>query len=396
MSDKICFVVQRYGLEVNGGAELLCRFFAEKMRPMYEIDVLTTKAIDYMTWKDEYPDDIENINGVRILRFSVDHERDINVFNAINGEFMQGTMDLSRDEEWIEKQGPFCPKLISYLMEHQFEFKIIIFFTYLYYPTVIGIKNITQKSIVMPFAHDEPFLRMPIFDDVFKKPSGIVYSTDEEKSLIQGKYHNEKIPSALGGSGVDLPESIDGSRFCEKYNLKDYIVYVGRIDEGKNCKELFNYFLEYKKRNASDLKLVLMGKPVIPVPKDSDIISLGFVSDQDKFDGIDGAKALVLPSKFESLSMVVLEAMSVRTNVMVNGACTVLRGHCTKSNGAFYYNDFFEFEGELNYLLNPKNAEVVAQMKENAKAYVDEYYQWDSITQRLHNLIKEICAKNGE
>ena len=394
MSDKICFVVQRYGLEVNGGAELHCRQLAEHMKKFFsQIDVVTTKAIDYMTWKNEYKTNEESINGIRVLRFGVEHERNKEIFDSINSEFFNNGLSQNRELEWVEKQGPYAPKLISYLSEHQFDYKVIIFFTYLYYPTVIGIKSITNKTIMIPTAHDEPFLKMKIFDDVFLKPSAFFLNTSEEKTLLNEKYHNEFIPTDIGGVGVDLPESIDGSRFCEKYNLKDYIVYVGRIDEGKNCNELFNYFLEYKKRNTSDLKLVLMGKPVIPVPKDSDIISLGFVSDQDKFDGIDGAKALVLPSKFESLSMVVLEAMSVRTNVMVNGACTVLRGHCTKSNGAFYYNDFFEFEGELNYLLNPKNAEVVAQMKENAKAYVDEYYQWDAITQKLHNLIEEICSR---
>ena len=391
MKDKICFVVQRYGLEVNGGAELLCRLFAEHMKDMYEIDVVTTKAIDYVTWKDEYKSDVEDINGVTVRRFCVERERGPN-FGGINAEFMIKGLSQKREHEWIDKQGPYVPKLVSYLKDHQNDYKVIIFFTYLYYPTVMGIKAVTQKSIVMPFAHDEPFLRMKIFDDVFLKPDGIVYSTDEEKKLINAKYHNEHIKSTLGGSGVDLPDSIDGCRFKKKYGLENYVVYVGRIDDGKNCGEMFNFFAEYQKCNPSDLKLVLMGKPVMPVPQRPDILSLGFVNDQDKFDGVAGAKALWLPSKFESLSMVVLEAMAVRTSVIVNGECEVLKGHCLKSNGAFYYNDYFEFEGELNYLLNPENEETIEQMKENAKRYVDENYQWDAITQRLQGLIESVCA----
>ena len=391
MSDKICFVVQRYGLEVNGGAELLCRLFAEKMRAMYEIDVLTTKAKDYVTWKDEYTSNDEIINEIHVIRFPVAATRDLNIFNNINNVFHAGNLPLERESEWIEKQGPYCPELIKYLEKHQFEYKVIIFFTYLYYPTVMGIKSVSQKSIIMPFAHDEPYFRMHIFDDMFTNIDGIVYSTEEERKFIQNKYKNNKVPFVIGGSGIDLPETIDGKRFREKYNISDYIVYTGRIDVDKNCNELFEFFSLYKQRNPNNLKLVLMGKSSIPIPQTKDIVFLGFVSDQDKFDGIAGAKALVLPSKFESLSMVVLEAMSVHTNVIVNGECTVLKGHCKKSNGAFYYNNFFEFEGELNYLLNPKNAEVVAQMKENAKAYVDKYYQWDAITKRLHNLIEEIC-----
>lgn len=391
MSGKICFVVQRYGLEVNGGAELLCRLFAEHMKDIYEIEVVTTKAIDYITWKDEYKNDFEDINGINVRRFSVEHERGPN-FDGINAEFLTNGLPLKLEQEWIDKQGPYCPAIINYLLEHQREYKVIIFFTYLYYPTVMGVKSVSQKSIVMPFAHDEPFLRMKIFDDVFLKPNAIVYSTDEERKLINSKYHNEHIPYALGGCGVDLPASIDAGRFKKKYGLENYIVYVGRIDAGKNCEELFKCFEEYKRRNYGDLKLVLMGKPVIPIPHNNDIISLGFVSDEDKFDGVAGARALVLPSKFESLSMVVLEAMAVRTSVIVNGECEVLKGHCLKSNGAFYYTDFFEFEGELNWLLNPANEESVEQLKNNAKRYVDENYQWTVICERLRGLIEDIAG----
>ena len=185
---------------------------------------------------------------------------------------------------------------------------------------------------------------------------------------------------------------MDGERFKKKYGIDNYIVYVGRIDESKGCKELLNFFYDYKERNCTDISLVLMGKTVMDMSQytGGGIINLGFVSDGDKFDGIAGAKALVLPSRFESLSMVVLEAMSVETPVIVNGACEVLKGHCLKSNGALYYSDYFEFEGELNYLLNPRTAGTVAAMKANAKRYVDENYQWDTIISRVRGMIEKV------
>ena len=252
----------------------------------------------------------------------------------------------------------------------------------------MGIESVADKAIVVPEAHDEPFLRMRIFDNVFLKPRAFFFNTEEERHLIHKKYHNEHIPSKLGGVGIDVPENVDGERFKKKYNLSEFMIYVGRIDEGKNCHQLFKYFIEYKKRNANHMKLVLMGKPVIDIPKHKDIISLGFVDDQDKFDGIAAAKMLVLPSEFESLSMVVLEAMSVGTPVIVNGKCPVLKGHCIKSNGAFYYQNYFEFEGEVNYILD--HPDEVSTMKENAKKYVDENYQWDVIVERLSELIEGV------
>lgn len=389
MKKKICFIVQRYGLEVNGGAELHCRQLAEHMKKhCAEVHVLTSKAIDYMTWKDEYKCAEEYINEVSVHRFSVAHERNQNEFNSINAKFFDGKLGQDEEREWIEKQGPAVPDLIMYLRENKNNFDAFIFFTYLYYPTVLGVDEVMEKAIVIPTAHDEPFLRMKIFDGVFKKPRFFFFNTEEERQLIHGKYHNESIPSNLGGVGVELPADINADRFRKKYKLNNFMVYVGRIDEGKNCHQLFQYFLEYKKRNDNNLKLVLMGKPVIPVPKDIDIVSLGFVDDQDKYDGMAAAELLILPSKFESLSMVVLEAMSVCTPVIVNGECEVLKGHCIKSNGAFYYKTFYEFEGEINYIL--KHSEEKEIMCSNAKKYVEENYTWETIEGRLLEMINKI------
>lgn len=395
--EKICFVVQRYGLEVNGGAELQCRQFAEHLLSRYkDIHVLTTKAIDYMTWENVYEKDFEVINGIKVHRFSVDHPRNQKEFDEVNGRFYQGLLKTKKNEyEWMEKQGPASSKLIQYIVDNKNEYDVFVFFTYLYYTTALGVKEVYDKAIVIPEAHDDPFYKMRIFDDVFLSVRGILYNTEEERQLIQKVYHNEHVPSLLGGTGVEIPDNISAERFKKKYKLDKYVIYVGRIDSAKNCHILFEYFQEYKKRNNNQLKLVLMGKTVIEIPKQEDIVSLGFVSDEDKFDGIAGAECLVLPSEFESLSMVVLEAMSVYTPVMVYGKCAVLRGHCIKSNGAFYYNNFFEFEGQLNYLLI--DSKEKKQMVKNAYYYVQDNFRWEIIMQRLCKLISLVIDKrDGE
>ena len=116
-----------------------------------------------------------------------------------------------------------------------------------------------------------------------------------KRGLSSGKYNNYRIPFKFGGAGVDVPEDVSGDRFKAKYNLTNYMIYVGRIDEGKNCPELFEHFRRFKQTHPSDLKLVLLGKPVIKIPDDKDIVSLGFVSEQDKFDGIAGPSSRVCP-----------------------------------------------------------------------------------------------------
>ena len=155
---------------------------------------------------------------------------------------------------------------------------------------------------------------------------------------------------------------------------------------------MFKYFIEYKKRVKSDLKLVLMGKEVVPVPKHEDIISMGFVSDEDKFDGIQGAKALILPSKYESLSISVLEAMTLSVPVIVNGICDVLKGHCVKSNAGLYYRNYYEFETCLEYLLeHPAEYEIMCK---NAARYVKDNFQWPDIMAKFDRLIEYVANKS--
>lgn len=392
MKDKIAFVIQRYGLEVNGGAEQECRMYAERLAADYEVHVLTSRAISYMTWKNEYPKKDQEINGVLVKRFSVKEKRSRKKFDEINGRFFAGRLEPFEEEEWLKEQGPFLPELLEYIKNHREEYRVFIFCTYLYYPTCMGVKLVPEKAITIPMAHDEPFLKMKIFSDVFQTPKAIFYNTEEERAFVETKYHNEEIRNEVGGSGVEIPAKVDAAAFQEKYQTGDYLLYVGRIDEGKACDVLFRYFQEYKKRNPSALKLVLMGKSVIPVPESRDIVNLGFVSEEDKYNGMAGAKMLVLPSRFESLSIVVLESLALQVPVVVNGVCDVLKGHCRKSEAGLYYKDYFEFEGAVNYILShPKERQA---MGKNGAAYVEERYQWDKIMGRLRDLI-EYVKENG-
>ena len=114
---KICFIVQRYGLEVNGGAELLCRQIAERM---------TDRCSEE-----------EIISGVQVHRFGVAHPRNRQMFDRINQKFYSGKLKTEEEGEWMEEQGPAVPELIQYLASHKSEYDVFIFFTYLYYTTAV-------------------------------------------------------------------------------------------------------------------------------------------------------------------------------------------------------------------------------------------------------------------
>jgi glycosyltransferase involved in cell wall biosynthesis len=252
----------------------------------------------------------------------------------------------------------------------------------------MGIREVYHKSIFVPTAHDEPYIYFNIYKDIFHKSRAIIYLTEKEKKFVEKQFMNHNVPNEVAAVGVSIPEIVDAYAFQREKGLTDYIIYVGRIDEAKGCITLFDYFTQYKKRYPGSLKLVLMGKPVLPIPEDQDIISLGFVDEEEKVKGIAGAVALVLPSQYESLSLSVLEAFSLGTPVIVNGKCEVLLDHCVKSNAGLYYEDYWEFEGCIQYMLTHK--EECQIMSDNAIEYIQDNYQWKVIDEKWNRFMENI------
>lgn len=388
MKKKILFVVQRYGLEVNGGAELHCRQLAERLKDEYDVSVLTTCAIDYVTWKNEYKEGIEHINGVKVIRKKVDFERNEKKFNKISAKLNNEKDNINLGIEWQEAQGPHSAELIKYLEDHKDDYDVIIFLTYLYYTTYFGLKVAPEKSILIPTAHDEPPIYYSIFNETFNLPKAILYSTTTERDFVNKRFKNDYIENDIVGLGVDINENAQDIDLEKTFGIKDdYVVYVGRIDESKGCKEMFEYFLEYKKTYNSNLKLVLAGKSAMEIPRNKDIVILGFVSEDEKVNLIRKSKLLILPSKFESLSLSTLEAMYLKVPVLLNGKCEVLKQHAILSNGGLYYENKWEFIETLDYLI--RNSKIAERMGENGRKYVNENYKWNVVMKKLVECIEK-------
>ena len=386
MKKKILFVVQRYGLEVNGGSEAYCRQVAEKLSEMYDVSVLTTCAEDYVTWKNEYNEGTEIINNVTVIRKKVKKPRSQKEFLEIMEKLNNEKENIELGEKWEEAQGPYSPDLINFLEENKNNYECFIFMTYLYYSTYFGIKIAPQKSILIPTAHDEPTIYYKIFEEVFKVPKTILYLTETEKRFVQNKFKNENIYSDVIGVGIDINENIPDIDLKEKFGIKDdYMVYIGRIDESKGCKEMFEYFKKYKKIYKNNLKLVLAGKKTMEIPKNEDIIELGFISETEKINLLKKCKLLVLPSQYESLSLSTLEAMYFSKPVLLNGKCDLLKDHVILSNGGLYYESKWEFIETLDYLI--RNFKIAEKMGENGREYVDENYQWNRVIKKIQKKI---------
>lgn len=386
MMKRIAFVCQRYGEEVNGGAETECRMYAERLTPFFDVEVITTCALDYVSWANHYPEGLSEHRGVRIRRFPVRKKRSQRRFDALSQAVIKPSHSDETEEKWMREQGPYCPDLVAYLREHGADYDTVLFMTYLYYTTALGIHEHCRKKILIPTAHDEWPIYQRQFISVFEQADALVYNAPAEKRFVEKSFPSTvKKPSITIGAGVVFPEKAIPS-VKDRFGISGtYLCYSGRIDPSKGCDMLFRYFGQYQKRHDNGVKLVLTGKAAMEIPRRADIHALGFVTEEEKYAVMKDAVALVLASEFESLSIVVLESMMMGRPVLVNGKSEVLKDHCILSNAGFYFYNYPEFEAELDYLLN--HPDIYSQMCENGKQYIQTNYQWDRIIEKLVTLI---------
>lgn len=378
---KLAFVVQRYGLEINGGAELHCRWVAEHLKKYAGVEVLTTKAADYITWKNAYGRDVEEVNGIRVRRFPVVRTRDPRRFGKLQDWLLSHEHQDSDELRWLDEEGPRAPGLIQYLKDNRSAFDYFLFFSYRYYHSYWGIKTVPRQSILVPTAERDPVVGFRIFQDLFRSPRAIVYNSVEERQMINDVSGNQQVPGDVVGVGTEVPGSYSGEAFRRKHSLSGpYVLYLGRIDENKGCHKLFEYFLRFKQESGSEVKLVLAGNTVLQVPSHPDIRYLGFLGDGEKFDALDGAELLVMPSFYESLSMVTLEAWAAGKPVLANALCDVLKGQCLRSNGGLYYETYPEFREALGLLLG--SPRLRRALGESGRRYFEANYTWDVIEKK--------------
>jgi glycosyltransferase involved in cell wall biosynthesis len=390
---KLGVVIHRYGLDITGGAELHCRWIVERLASHFEIEVFTTCARDYVTWKNEYPEGLTTVNGVSVRRFKTDQTRIPRKFDKLSQNLYKNPHTYFDEINWMIQQGPYSSGLLTYLRETRTYYDGFLFYTYLYPTTYFGMQLVPEKSLFIPTAHDESPIYFDIFKALFRLPKGIFYLTQEEKDLVNKLFKNDDLPSEVLGVGVQLPEKIDPEAFRSKFQIPgNFILYAGRIDEGKGCGQLIDYFLKYKAARPSPLRLIFMGKVIMQMPDHPDIQTLGYVSEEDKFNAMKAAVALVSPSLMESLSIASLEAWGIGTPVLANEGCSVLKGHCLKSNGGLYYSNYEEFQACLDLLL--ENPQLRFKLGENGVRYVQKDYQWSIIEAKLQNMIRRLKVKS--
>lgn len=392
---RVAIVVQRCHEDIVGGSESLAWHYAQLLSDAYQVDVLTTTAIDTSEWANTLPAGPETRDGVRIVRFPVTigrsrywaklHDRLVQEFGLLvptrTQEVPQLDWSIALQEDLIRHQGPYSGPLLHYINENWRDYRALIFITYLYPTTYFGLQQLPAgRALFAPTLHDEMPAYLPAYKYAARHARELVWLTAAEQRVGQ------KLWGELTGRVVAM--AIETELREPAWTPVPYLLYSGRVDPNKGCLQLFDYFLTFKKTVRSPLRLIITGKDDIPIPQHDDIDFRGFVSEEEKFRLMSGATLFVNPSPNESFSIVTLEAMAQTTPVLVNNTSTVLADHIKDSGAGRVYSDYETFAHALTEL--SKNEALLAAMAQRGRDYVLSRYRPEIVRRALISAIESV------
>jgi glycosyltransferase involved in cell wall biosynthesis len=321
---------------------------------------------------------------LRVLRFPVARERQLHRFMDLSDLVFADRASADEEEQWFRENGPDAPELIEHLRRHGADYDRVLFWSYRYYDTYFGLPLVADRAVLVPTAEEDPLIHVDALTRLFALPRGFLFLTPEEEALV-GTRAPASTPSAVIGCGLDpAPAAVLSA--IDSLRLHDpFVLYLGRIDPNKGCGALLRHFEKYVE-TGRNVQLVMAGPASMPIPDHPLIRPLGFVPDDVRDALLTKAKALVMPSPFESLSMVLLEAWNRGLPALVNARCKVLRGQVERANGGLHYGNAVEFIAALDYLLvHPDEAR---QLGQQGLAYVEREYRWPTVMEKINALLQ--------
>jgi glycosyltransferase involved in cell wall biosynthesis len=373
---------------VAGGSEAHARGLALELRKTHEVEVLTTCARDYLSWRNEFDPGETTVDGIRVTRFPVRKTRDLGRFASVSDHVFNESHERDDEERWIIENGPLCPDLVDAVSARS-DIDFFLCYSYRYFTGIKGALAAGRRAILVPTAEEDDAIRLPVFADLFRSVRGFLYLTPEEKELIEKAGGAITAPSRVIGSGLNVRRA--GADPRKHLGAPDsYVLYVGRIDRNKGVDTLFRYFLWLLEEWPEGPPLLLVGHPVLEIPAHPKIRHLGYVSEDEKSSLIEGADVALMPSRYESLSMIVLEAWALRRPVLVNAACAVLEGQCRRSNGGLYYRDYAEFRLMLRRLMGDPG--LRADLGAHGESYVAANYSWELSAAQTNDLLRDLST----
>jgi glycosyltransferase involved in cell wall biosynthesis len=382
---KLAFVVQRYGADIAGGSEAHCRALAERLSPRHDVTVLTTCARDYVTWDNTLPAGTVVEDGVRVTRFPVAQPRRLKAFADLSDEVFEGRAPLERQDAWFRENGPVAPALLDHLRSRGDQYDLVLFWAFRYFPSYFGVPLVAERAVLVPTAEEDPAIHLPILEEFFQRPAGYLFLTPEEEALVSTRAGRPLRPAATIGIGLEPAPAVQSRDVLDSLGIPErYVLYLGRVDRNKGCQTLLEYFQDYAAGDEAPT-LVLAGPAKLQIPRHRRIRALGYVADEVRAALLTYAQALVVPSPYESLSIVLLEGWNHGVPALVNAHCRVLAGQVMRADGGLYYRSSAEFAEALSYLLSHDRERQA--LGRQGLAYVDREYRWPTVLERVESLL---------
>ncbi len=385
---RVALVPPRYGPEVVGGAEAVVAEAAAGLAERgWQVEVLTSCAVDHITWANALPPGTSQDGAVTVRRFAMRHDRGP-VGRRAQDAIEEGRIPPMSDQvAWINFHF-YMPELFRYLLEHGSRFDAVVFAPYLFWSTVVGMQAVADRAVVMPCLHDEQYARLDLFRPVLSRPSSVWFLSEPEHRLAHRL--GPVTPNHLvTGAGVRVPAGYDPEGFRRRHGLeRPFALYAGRREVGKGWPWLLDAYGDAASRGDVGLDLVTLGVGEVSVPPalEGRVIDLGFVSATERDNAFAAAAAYVQPSRMESFSRTVMEAWLAGTPVLAAAGSEVVEWHCEQSGGGLVFSDAAGLAEALRTV--GSRPEQAAAMAERGRRYVLENYTWDAVLDRMeHDLV---------
>ena len=389
---KLACVIHRFGSQITGGSEAHCRAIALQLAAHgHEVDVLTSCATDYVTWANALPAGESRDGTLRVQRFPVARPRNLNRFREISEWVFTGRATEVEQETWFRENGPEMPALLEHLRARGGDYDRVLFWSFRYYHAFFGVPMVADRAILVPTAEDDDIIRTAsILGELFTKPRAYLFLTPEERDLVAARCRGPLPPSEVIGAGIapspPLPPSPPSETSKGERGDRFFALYLGRIEKNKGCDRLIDYFLSYTEGGNPPIDLVMAGPSIMTIPQHPAINVLGVVRDAERDALLARARVLVMPSPYESLSMVLLEAWRAGTPALVNGRCKPLRGQTERANGGLFYEQREEFIDALTWFV--AHADEARQFGAQGRAYVEREYAWPVVLAKIDRMLR--------
>jgi glycosyltransferase involved in cell wall biosynthesis len=320
---RLLHVTQRYPPAIGGAEKYIADLSEELVQRGHQVDVFTSRALDFYTWKNELPR-FEQLNGVNVYRFSAMRRRAW-VWSILHFGLRHYWSTRSR---WYEPLiffggGPLAPGMLWAILAQGRRYDLIHLSCLVYGHVAYGYwaaRRLGVPVVVTPHAHtrQEDTYNLGYQRDVMFGCDHVIAVTPTERDLFLD-LGLDPWRVSVAGNGL-RPDDYPGDQRAtarRRLGLPDEgfaVLFLGRKSDYKGLDVALEAYAALQRQGLPTSFLAVgpetdysqalwpryQGLPGLTV--------LGAVSDEEKLAALAACDCLVLPSIGEAFGIVFLEA----------------------------------------------------------------------------------------